>query len=198
MSGLALGVARHNGWAWFVTVAGSGEDFEVVDRRRVMLIDADQPRQPYHHEALRVSPREAERLLGAVRASVHRNSAVALRDTLRDLAPRGGVALLAIDGPPHRALPERLADILASHQLVHTADGEMYRSLLIEEAVALGLGVYETPRGKVLQAAAAALGSTAAEVEALTGALGAPHGPPWRKEHREAAAAAITALRVAG
>lgn len=188
---LALGVARHNGWAWFVTVSGADGNFEVVDRRRVELIDTDQPKQPYHHEALRVSAEEAQRLLGAVHASVHRCSAAALKSTLAEIP---GIDVLAIDGPPHRPVPAALEDILASHQIVHSADGEMYRSLLIEEALALGLGIYEARRGKAFATAAEALTWAQEDIETLTGDLGKPLGPPWRKEHREATAIAIAAL----
>lgn len=194
MSRLALGVARHNGWAWFVTVASRGTDFEVVDRRRVELIDADQPKQPYHHEALRISAAEAKRLLDAVHDSVHRCTARALGETLSALGDHGEVDLLAIDGLPRRPVPEDLEEILASHQIVHTADGELYRSIIVAEAIAQGLGVFEAPRGKAFSIAAEALGLTAMQIETLAGELGKPLGAPWRKEHRAATALAVTAL----
>lgn len=194
MSRLALAVARHNGWAWFVTVASRGTDFEVVDRRRVELIEADQPKQPYHHDALRISAAEAKRLLDAVHDSVHRCAARALGETLRVLGDHGEVDLLAIDGPPRRPVLEDLEEILASHQIVHTADGELYRSIIVAEAIALGLGVFEAPRGKAFSIAAEALGLTAMQIETLAGELGKPLGAPWRKEHRAATALAVTAL----
>jgi hypothetical protein len=194
LSRLALGVARHNGWAWFVTVASRGSDFEVVDRRRVEFIDDDQPKQPYHHEALRISPSDAKRLLDGVHDSVRRCTARALSETLGALGAHGEVDVLAVDGPPRRPVPDDLEEILASHQIVHTADGEMYRSILVAEAIAAGLGVFEAPRGKAFSIAADALGQTAMQVEALTGDLGKPLGTPWRKEHRTATAIAITAL----
>jgi hypothetical protein len=194
LSRLAVGVARHNGWAWFVTVASRGTDFDVVDRRRVELVDADQPKQPYHHDALRTSAVEAKRLLDAVHKSVHRCTARALSETLNALADQGDIDVLAIDGPPRRPVPERLEDILASHQIVHTADGEMYRSIVVEEAIALGLGVFEAPRGQAFPLAADALGQTLTEVETLTRELGKPLGAPWAKEHRAATAIAVTAL----
>ena len=196
MSRLAIGVARHNGWAWFVTVASRGTDFDVVDRRRVELIDPDQPKQPYHHDALRVSATEAQRLLDAVHESVRRCTAGALSETLSALKDHGEIDVLAIDGPPRRRVPDELEEILASHQIVHTADGEVYRSILVEEAIAAGLGVFEAPRGKALSLAADALGQTVSHVERLTGELGKPLGTPWRKEHRAATAIAITALTV--
>jgi hypothetical protein len=177
-----------------VTVASRGNGFEVVDRRRVELIGADQPKQPYHHEALRISAAKAKWLLDAVHASVHGCTARALSETLRALDEYGEVDVLAIDGPPRRPVPDRLEDILTSHQIVHTADGEMYRSIVVAEAIALGLGVFEARRGKAFALAADALGQTPTEVETLTGALGKPLGAPWAKEHRAATAIAVTAL----
>lgn len=202
--GCALAVARHNGWAWFVTVAfrnaRDGEDegvegFEVVDRRRVELIHPELPRQPYHEETLRVSAEAAERLLSEVYASVRHLSRMAVGEVLADLPD---VGVVAIDGPPRRPVPEDLQAILGSHQMVHTADGELYRAVLIEAAREAGLAIFEVPRGKAMATAGAALQLPSADLEAMTATLGKPLGAPWRKEHREATAGAIAALTEIG
>jgi hypothetical protein len=49
-------------------------------------------------------------------------------------------------------------------------------------------------RGDALGGAAALLGTTAERLGAVVSTLGRALGPPWQKEHREAAAAALGEL----
>jgi hypothetical protein len=72
---------------------------------------------------------------------------------------------------------------------MHAAEGELYRNALVEAAAETAPAVTQTPRRRadeLLQNAAIA------EVVAV---LGAQAGPPWRKEQKRAAVAALTAIR---
>lgn len=60
---VAVGVAEHAGWAHLVSVAAADGMPAVVDRRRVKLIEAGVPTQPYHHETLALPDDESEQLL---------------------------------------------------------------------------------------------------------------------------------------
>ena len=57
-----------------------------------------------------------------------------------------------------------------------------------------GLEAEPIPPKDESERAAKALGVDAARVEAFLGEIGRGLGPPWRKEHRSAAAAAIAVL----
>ena len=64
------GSALHNGWAILVTVAAPEGCPVVLDRRRVELIGAGVPSQPYHHEAPELDLPAAEELVREVKESV--------------------------------------------------------------------------------------------------------------------------------
>lgn len=81
-------------------------------------------------------------------------------------------------------MPDALSEILASRRVLYAADGEMYRRALSDEATSLALDVQTHPRKPVFESG---LGTFVA-------ALGRELGPPWQKDHRTAAAAAIQAL----
>jgi hypothetical protein len=80
-----------------------------------------------------------------------------------------------------RPLPE-LAAILASHALIHTAEGELFRDALVWAARECGLPVTGV-REKGLNAAA---------LKRLD-ALGKALGPPWTQDQKYATLAALMA-----
>ena len=186
-----VGIAEHNGWAELVTVGLEGGEPALLDRRRVELVAPGLPQNPYHHEGLVLPLAEAEALVARVRASVARRC----HDALEELRSGLGVVAVTLQESPYERLPSTLAEVLASWPLTCAADGMMYRELLAEAATALGLHVVRLPRKEDRFAAAArALGVDRAEVVATVAQLGARCGPPWRKEHGEAAAAGLGVL----
>ena len=69
---MRLGIADHFGWAVAVTVSA---DHEVVDRRRIELIEPGMPTAPIHHEGKRLEGQRLDvaatiALVAKVRASV--------------------------------------------------------------------------------------------------------------------------------
>jgi hypothetical protein len=100
-------------------------------------------------------------------------------------------ALLLTSG---RALPE-LKEILASHALIHAADGELFR-----ESLGAACGVCDVPvegiREKELFAAASskALGVQPAALNRRITALGKALGPPWSQDEKFAVLAAWLTL----
>src|SRR5262249_46220465 len=129
MNRAAIGLAPHSGWAALVAVANPREGLRIVDRRRVALADPRFPRQPYH-AAENLPLAEAEALLGRCARDSENLAAQALAGAIAGLEREGfeavGLGLLLASG---RKLPA-LADVLASHALIHTADGEHYRDAL--------------------------------------------------------------------
>lgn len=174
-----VGISDHAGWAVAVCVANG----EVIDRRRIALIDPGLPTMPYHHDAQGLPADEAEALIGRVRRSAARCAANALR------ALPANVQEIAIRKRP--PLPATVAERIASYHAQTRADGVMYRDVLAEAAQALGWQVTEYDAKTVFEEAAAALGLD--DLTTHFDETGKALGAPWRKDHRLAAAAAIVA-----
>jgi hypothetical protein len=198
---VVVGIADHSGWANLVTI-GAGPDGAplVVDRRRYDIIGADDVRQPYH-AAAGLDEAEAEALVASVSAVAAAGARAALADLAAAFAARGDgdggaavIVALAMRSGSDRALPSTMAGILARHTAMHMAEGELYREAWAAAADELGVPVALHPRGEAESLAAAALGTTADRLTGLLSALGQPLGPPWRAEHKEAAAAALAEL----
>jgi hypothetical protein len=88
-------------------------------------------------------------------------------------------------------MPTTIAARIADYWAQTRADGVMYRDVLAEAAQARGWSVVEYETKTVLQEAAQALGL--ADISPRLDEIGKALGPPWQKDHRLAAAAAIVA-----
>jgi hypothetical protein len=191
----AIGLRAHSGWAALVTVGGSLGSPAVLDRRRIVLADAAVAgsKQPYH--AAEGLPFEAAaRLVARCRESSAELARRAVGEAVDDLTRRGhkpvAVALLLASGRP---LPG-LAAILASHALIHTAEGEMFREVLAAAGEHYGLRVVKVKERELASHAAAAFGIAAGELAARLTAIGKPLGAPWRQDEKHAALAGWLAL----
>jgi hypothetical protein len=182
-----VGVADHSGWANFVTIGvGAGGAPVLLDRRRCELVGADVDRQPYH-AAVGLDDAAAEALVAGVADAALAGAREVLAALAEDLAPDHRVAAVAVRLGGGRELPDTVAGVLASHSAMHAAEGELYREALADAAEALGIPAVHYRRG----APAGAHADTIA-------AMGRAAGPPWRAEHKEAAAAALTELASGG
>jgi hypothetical protein len=168
----------------------------VIERRRVLTIDAGLPTMPYHHESLGMPVDEADALIARVQRSIAKYSARAVREIVRDVASSSRVVALAIREPPFPELPETVVVVRKSYQLQCAADGMMYQRALCRAARDLGLDVHLCRRGEETALAAARLEVGPQEVELFVSSTGRPAGSPWTQEHRRAYAAGIAALRV--
>lgn len=191
MATSVIGASVHSGWAELVTLGVSGRAPVLLDRRRVALIGAGLPDNPYHHEAHHLELAQAEALVQRVRASVAEHATAALVSA----RARADVSAVVLEASPYEALPDSLAEVLASWALTCAADNMMYRETFASCAAALGFAVQRTPRkADVFALAASELGVEPGRVDELVQSFGERVGPPWRKEHRLAAAAALPLL----
>jgi hypothetical protein len=83
-----------------------------------------------------------------------------------------------------RALPQQLKLILASHLLLHSAEGDLYERALIEGAIEAGLAAQRVAPGSV-------------PIYPSLETAGRAIGPPWQKDHKLAASAAMLLLTTA-
>jgi len=191
VSDIVVGASDHYARAELVTLAAAGGAPVFLDRRRVALIDADLPSAPYHHEALELGIEEATELVNRVRRSVAEHARAAIATLLAGHPAR----VLILPASPYPSLPDSLEKILCSRSRTNTADGMLYRESLAEAAVELGLEVRRYPRKKdptVL--AAEAMEVDVGGVHALLARFGREAGAPWRRDHKLAAAAALSVL----
>ena len=169
----ALGWRAHSGWAVLVVVREPALEPHVLDRRRVELVDEVVPRQPYHAVAEDGASRDV------IRRAEERaiESAIAATNAVRD---EFGIEAVGVVGR-RRNVPDDLDKILASHMLLHAAEGELYERVLLEAAASAGLpATLVDPDGLAVPLPLENAGKSL--------------GPPWQKDHKLAAAAALLAL----
>jgi hypothetical protein len=185
-----LGIAHHLGWA--VAVAAS-VDHEVVDRRRLELIEPGLPAAPVHHEGgahgFHAPPEPLDdgalaALVAKVRAGVVRASSVALDDLARGVPePIVSMSLRAwpADFPADTATQRRVP-------YESRADSVMYLQVLAELGRTRGWTIHCYEAKTIESEARRVLGRRTEEV--LYGPR-ASFGPPWSKDHRMALAATV-------
>ena len=195
MGKAALGLRAHSGWAALVAVAGTPGSIEVVERRRIELSasKAPGPRQPYH-EAEGQKLEKARKIITRYSEEAGRLATEEFRAVLADLKTRGhfvvGCGLLLASGRP---LPD-LESILASHALIHSADGELFRDALAEAAKKHRLNLIRAREKEVVGEAASRLRLDPADLQRHVAGLGKTLGPPWTQDQKLAAVAAWLAL----
>jgi hypothetical protein len=195
----ALGLRAHSGWAAAVAIAGSADYPRLLDRRIIQLADPQIPgsKQPYHAAAT-LDPKAAEQLIQKCTESTHCLAVTGLTALVDDLHERkfriAGCGLLLGAGRP---LPP-LAGILASHALIHTAEGEFFRAGLAEAGKISNLAVIRVKEKELYTCAARDLGLPSKRIEKYLKDLGHTAGPPWREDQKCAVLAAWLALIAAG
>lgn len=191
----SLGFRVHSGWTAAVAVAVVKGVPLVLSRQRLHLVETFTYtfRQPYH-TAREMSPNEGRHFISNVRAEARRLSLRAIRDLQADLQAQGynlvRCGLLRASGRP---LP-RLPQILASHSLVHAADGELFRETLLHAAGRCGLEIYTVKERELLAEALRAIRLKSADLARRISDLGRSLGPPWSQDEKFASLAAWLAL----
>lgn len=186
-----IGASVHYGRAELVTLAVEDGDPRFLDRRRVELIGDGLPSAPYHHEALELDIEAATALVDRVRRSVAERASAAISTMLATRRAR----VLVLPASPYDRLPDSLEKVLGSRPLTLAADGMLYRESLARAASEFGMEVRRYPRKTDPEVLAAeAMGVELAEVNTLVARFAREAGPPWRKDHKMAAAAALSLL----
>jgi hypothetical protein len=191
----AIGVRMHSGWGVLVAVSTGSNSVEVLDRRRIVTSDPSIPRakQPYHYAA-ELGAAESEKHVAKCAAITERLTLLAVEEVMKELDARdyriAGCAVLLASGRP---LPS-LQKILASHPLIHTAEGEFFRNAVRNVCERLNIPVTAIPEREVGERAKKAFGNAASRVQRIIANLGSSIGPPWTKDHKTAALAAAIIL----
>jgi hypothetical protein len=191
MKQAALGFRAHSGWSAVVTVCLEKGAPVVLHRRRVHLVETFTYtfRQPYHTGG-KMELAEARKFISLVQAKARDLAYRAIHGLKVELDELGyqlsRSALLLASGRP---LPE-LEKILASHALIHTADGELFRESLLHASERCGLPVACIRERELLEQAASTLRMPRPGLLKRATELGRPFGAPWSQDEKFATLAA--------
>ena len=195
MKNAAFGVRVHSGWAVLVCVSGDPATPEIVDRRRIVVIEPTMQgaKQPYHF-AENLGFEKAEPHLQKCAAVSQRLAVQAIREMLDGVTARKyrvlGCAMLLASG---RALPS-LQKILASHALIHTAEGEFFRNIVCKACESCHIPLM----GICERELDTAFGKAAPSIRQHISGLGKIVGSPWTQDEKIAALAALVVCETNG
>jgi hypothetical protein len=195
MTPAAIGIRTHSGWGAVVVVVGGPGAIEVVHRSKVVITapDTKGASQPYHF-AKGHSPPEAERYLAECATASERLAWEALGEIILEARRRdkvvGRCAILLAAG---RSLPP-LPNILASHPLIHTAEGEFFRQSFWRAGERLNIQMTGIRERELDERARKVFGAEGDSLQREIAGLGSLLGPPWTADQKNASLAALLVL----
>jgi len=190
MQPVALGIRAHSGWGALVAVCLN--PVKVVERRRIAITGPDHAgaNQPYHFAKGQNLPK-AERYLAEYAAVSEQLAFAALGSIVEELKQHGylavGCAILQAAGRPLPALSQ----ILASHSLIHTAEGEFFRRAFWKASERLAIKVTGLRERDLAERAEAVFGSSAIQLQRAIAMQARSLGPPWTTDQKSASLAAL-------
>ena len=191
----AVGFSPHSGWAASVVLAGPVTKPVLIDRRRFLLAEPDDAvgKQPFHAAEELPLP-QATRLVDRCVADSRKRAAAELERLAADLREQGyGLAAGGLCGKEPRPLGS-LAAILASHALIHAAEGEMFRDVLREALAGRRLESQDVPERDAESKCARTLARPTETLRSQLAEMGRAAGPPWTKDQKVAALVAWMCL----
>jgi len=178
-----------------VALGGSPRSPEVIDRRRIALIEPGSPggAQPYHVARTMDLPK-AEEFIQDVIAAIDRTALLAVRDFAEAINVKGhSVVSCGIVLASGRALPS-LEATLRSHAMVHTAEGELYRAAIARAAENMNWHCVRVPERDLYKLAAKQLRIPEPKLKIRITEMGRAVGSPWSEDEKCATLVAWLAL----
>jgi hypothetical protein len=191
----ALGFRVHSGWAAAVAVSVEKGAPQVLARQRVHLVETFtyEFRQPYH-TAEKMPVDEARKFVAGVDSESRQLACRAIRGLQSELEKQKikltRCGLLLASG---KSLPE-FEKILASHALIHTADGELFREAILHACARCGVKAECIKEKELLQNAREALRMQPAALMRRVTELGQDFGSPWSQDEKFATLVAWLSL----
>ena len=191
---VAFGMKAHSGWAAVVVVGKRDGNFVVVDRRRIELVEDEWAKQPYH-AAEDLKPDAARDVVkrgveAAHRIAVREMQAAVKRERERENDVTACAVLVANPMPDWS-----IEEILTVHFRMHKAEGVLFRDALVGATKACRLRLVAIPEKVLTKDAERALGTPPSGLMKKITTLGKSVGPPWGKDQKDAALAALVALQ---
>jgi hypothetical protein len=187
---VAIGLKARTGRAIVVAVGGDLREPHFIERAEFKLLP-DGAFAPYH-AAEKLAPAAARESVARDIAAAQQLAAAGIRAVAKRINDAGhdllGCAVLVGPGMPAWTTEQ----IIAVHVRMHQAEGELFRNVLVEGARECGLNLTSLCEKSVLDDSARLSNVSRARIDAMVAALGKSAGPPWGKDQKEAAAAALT------
>lgn len=185
MQRAAIGFRVHSGWAAMVAVALEDGLPVVLERRKLLLVKTFSYtfRQPYH-TAEKMPLNDAAEFVRGVEKESRELALDGIRSLQKELEKLHykvcGSSLLLASG---RTLPE-FERILASHAMIHTADGELFRDAIRCSCERTKLPLTAIKERELLPKAAKRLNKRPQFLNRHVAALGKSLGPPWTTDEK--------------
>jgi hypothetical protein len=185
MKRAAVGFRVHSGWAALIALAVTKGAPVVLVRERIHLVEnfTYEFRQPYH-TAEKLPADEGRAFIARAKSEARRLALRAIRELQANLDKQGysldRCGLLLASG---RSLPD-LSRILASHSLIHTADGELFREALLHASARCGLESLAIKEREISDLASRSLHRKSADLTREIADLGRPLGSPWSQDEK--------------
>jgi hypothetical protein len=195
MNQVSLGFRSHSGWTALVAIALEEGSPKVLLRERPHLVKtfSYEFRQPYH-TAKKRSLDEAREFVSLVRSEARSLAWHAISSVQSSFQHQGyelkRCGLLLASGKPLPDLPQ----ILASHALIHTADGELFREALLHAIELCGLATFTAKESELFERASHTLQLKVDELGRRLVHLGTAVGSPWTQDEKLAALVAWLSL----
>lgn len=193
---VVLGFKSHSGWAAMVAVGAADSGFEVIDRRRIEMIDEGElwAKQPYH-AAEDLDRGEARSVVKSGIESARRVAIRQMREAaanIRKLKHEIAGCSVLVPSP----MPDWSTDqILAVHFRMHKAEGVLFPDALCRAAKACNLPLVAISEKQLVEIAEKELAIPFGRSMEIVARLGKSVGPPWGKDQKSAALAAMIALK---
>jgi hypothetical protein len=178
-----------------VVLGGSAATLSVLARTRIELIDAKdrEAKQPYHAVEFLCAEEAAGRLRGYLEtATAMAGSAIGAQCAILEEHGYRVRSIGILDSAARNA--SSLSAILASHALIHAADGNHFRNALSAAAELHGLSVHRMPARHLEDHAVDQLHLPLKRLLGTVNDLGRQVGPPWGADQKKAALLAWTLL----
>jgi hypothetical protein len=194
MKHAAVGFRTHSGWTALVAISLEEASPRALLRQRPHLVKTFtyEFRQPYHTAGRR--PAEASSIIAHVRTDARQLAYQAIQSVQTSLHQQNyelkHCGLLLASGRPLPDLPQ----ILSSHALIHTADGELFREALIHASQRGGFEIFTIKESEVLESASHVLHLQPDELVRRLTSLGSTVGSPWTHDEKFAALVAWLSL----
>jgi hypothetical protein len=195
MQSAALGFRAHSGWTALVALSVNKGAPCVLARERLHLVEnfTYKFRQPYH-TGERLPLDQARSFIALIEKQAKSLAYRAIRGLQKSLREQGyrvtRCGLVLASGRPLPSLPQ----ILASHALIHTADGELFRRALLHASARSGLAGHAVKEVELLNQASQALRLKPNDLARRIAELGRPLGAPWTQDEKLASLVAWLAL----
>ncbi|MDP9091289.1 MAG: hypothetical protein M3O26_21450 [Pseudomonadota bacterium] len=195
----AMGFSAHSGWAAMVVLSINAGRLSVLARSRFDLIDARDPDSKFPYHTVEFLDLEAAALRLTEYMTVAEGLAYSAINAQHAALGEQGFKLTSVgilDSLGRK--PSPLATTLASHALIHGAEGAHFRNALSAAAQRNGLKVYRTPARTLENHAVQRLHLPLPRVLDTVNGLGRQVGPPWGADQKKAALLAWTMLTPSG